>query len=199
MSSRDRILAAAQDLFQRRGFHAVGLNDILAAAKAPKGALYHHFPAGKDELGARAVQGIAADVTAYITARRAEGISAADIVGDIAEMSARRMEHERFGWSPLIAAVAHQTGADTPLLAQALAGAYADWRGLLGEAFAAEGFVPEIAQSLARTAIALLEGAVILARVDGDAAALRAVRGQVARLVALEARRTVDAVFAGKD
>lgn len=186
MSARDRILAAAQDLFQRRGFHAVGLSDILAAAKAPKGSLYHHFPAGKDELGAHAVQGIAADVTAYIAARRAERISAADIVGDLAEMSARRMERERFGWSPLIAAVAHQTGPDTPLLARALADAYADWRGLLGEAYAAEGFGSEIAQSLARTAIALLEGAVVLARIDRDATPLLSVRRQAARLAALE-------------
>ncbi|KAF0181740.1 MAG: TetR/AcrR family transcriptional regulator [Hyphomonadaceae bacterium] len=185
-SARARILAAAQDLFQRRGFHAVGLSDILAVAKAPKGSLYHHFPAGKDELGARAVEGIAADVTAYIAARRAEGAGAVDIIGDLAEMSARRMEQERFGWSPLIAAVAHQTGADTPLLAQALAGAYAGWRRLLGEAFADEGFAPEIAQSLARTAIALLEGAVILARVDRDAAPLRAVQRQTTRLAALE-------------
>lgn len=202
MSARARILAAAQDLFQRRGFHAVGLSDILAAAKAPKGSLYHHFSAGKDDLGAHAVQGIAADVAAYIVARRARGISAVDIVGDLAEMSARRMEQERFGWSPLIAAVAHQTGPDTPLLAQALADAYADWRGLFGDAFAAEGVAPETAELLARTAIALLDGAVILARVDRDAAALRAVRGQIARLVAHETRRIGDgsgAVLAGRD
>jgi TetR/AcrR family transcriptional regulator, lmrAB and yxaGH operons repressor len=185
-SARARILAAAQDLFQRRGFHAVGLNDILAAAKAPKGSLYHHFPAGKDELGARAVQGIAADVHAYIAARRAEGAVAADIVGDLAEMSARRMERECFGWSPLIAAVAHQTGADSPLLGQALANAYGDWRAELGAAFETEGFAPDTAQSLARTAIALLEGAVILTRIDQEAAPLRAVRGQAARLAALE-------------
>ncbi len=185
-SARTRILAAAQDLFQRRGFHAVGLSDILAAAKAPKGSLYHHFPAGKDDLGARAVRGIAADVTAYMAARRAEGTSAADIVGDLAEMSARRMEKERFGWSPLIAAVAHQAGADTPLLARALADAYGDWRAEISAAFVEERLAPDIAQSLAWTAIAMLEGAAILARVDRDGAALLAVRRQAARLAAVE-------------
>lgn len=192
MSARDRILAAARDLFQQRGFHAVGLADILARAEAPKGSLYHHFPAGKDALGAAAVAGIAADVTAYVVQRRAAGASAIQIVAALAEMSARRMEQECFGWSPLIAAVAHQTNAETPLLAAALAAAHGDWRRELAAAFVADGHAESFAAALASTAVALLEGAVLVSRIEANAAALRAVADQIARLAAVEAVRSLD-------
>lgn len=180
--AKERILAAARDLFQRRGFHAVGLTEILTAAAAPKGALYHHFPDGKDALGAEAVRGIAADVSRYIATKREAGEGGARIIGGIAELSARRMEQEGFGWSPLIAAVAHQTNAETPRLAAALEAAHADWREGLSRAFAAEGFAPAVAAELAATAVALLEGAVVVTRIHGDASALRAVGGQMAAL-----------------
>jgi TetR/AcrR family transcriptional repressor of lmrAB and yxaGH operons len=49
-STRDRLIAAAALLFWRKGYHGVGVAEILAAAKAPKGSLYHHFPEGKPDL-----------------------------------------------------------------------------------------------------------------------------------------------------
>ena len=33
---------------RRKGYHGVGLNELLADANAPKGVLYHHFPGGKE-------------------------------------------------------------------------------------------------------------------------------------------------------
>ena len=49
-STRERLLATAAKLFRRKGYHAVGLTELLAEAKAPKGSLYHHFPNGKPDL-----------------------------------------------------------------------------------------------------------------------------------------------------
>ncbi|MDZ4775562.1 MAG: TetR/AcrR family transcriptional regulator [Alphaproteobacteria bacterium] len=184
MSTRDRILEAAKDLFQRHGFHAVGVTDILAQAEAPKGCLYHHFPGGKDELGAEAVARIGADVAAFIDARGAAGASGATIVGQIAEMSARRMEAAEFRWSPLIAAVASQAGEDTPRLAAAVVAAYRDWQDRLEKVFSGEGLPLFEAAGAARLAVLALEGAVVLARVERDAAPLRALGGLIERFAA---------------
>ncbi len=41
---RVQILAAASDLFERRGYAAVSLGEIAAAVGVTKAALYHHFP-----------------------------------------------------------------------------------------------------------------------------------------------------------
>ena len=49
ISPRERILAAASDLFYRHGIRAVGVEAIAEAAKTNKMTLYRHFPS-KDEL-----------------------------------------------------------------------------------------------------------------------------------------------------
>src|ERR1700754_4190136 len=46
---RDRILAAAAELFYRQGIRAVGVEAIAEAAGTNKMTLYRHFPS-KDEL-----------------------------------------------------------------------------------------------------------------------------------------------------
>src|SRR5215213_10372030 len=46
---RERILAAASDLFYRHGIRAVGVEAIAEAAETNKMTLYRHFPS-KDEL-----------------------------------------------------------------------------------------------------------------------------------------------------
>src|SRR5215510_7527025 len=58
---RDRILAAARDLFYRHGIRAVGVEAIAEAAATNKMTLYRHF-GSKDEL-----------IAAYLTALAKEG------------------------------------------------------------------------------------------------------------------------------
>src|SRR5689334_1791195 len=41
--ARDRLLAAAEDLFYRDGFHAVGVDRILAETAVTKTTFYNHF------------------------------------------------------------------------------------------------------------------------------------------------------------
>lgn len=57
-STRDRLVATAARLFRQRGYNGVGIADILADARAPKGSLYHHFPAGKSDLALAAADAI---------------------------------------------------------------------------------------------------------------------------------------------
>lgn len=54
---RERILAAAADLFQKQGIRGVGVEAIAEAADTNKMTLYRHF-ASKDELIAEWVRGI---------------------------------------------------------------------------------------------------------------------------------------------
>ncbi|WP_299286389.1 TetR/AcrR family transcriptional regulator [uncultured Tateyamaria sp.] len=50
LPTKDRLIQSAATLFRTRGYHGVGLADLLSHAKAPKGSLYHHFPNGKSDL-----------------------------------------------------------------------------------------------------------------------------------------------------
>ena len=49
LSTRDRIVRAADDLFYRRGFEATSFTDIAEAVEISRGNFYHHFKS-KDEI-----------------------------------------------------------------------------------------------------------------------------------------------------
>jgi len=49
ISARDKILAAATDLFYRNGIHATGIDTVIEAADVARMTLYKHFPS-KDAL-----------------------------------------------------------------------------------------------------------------------------------------------------
>ncbi len=53
--AKNRILMTAARLFQQQGYHATGLNQIVAESGAPKGSLYYYFPGGKEELAVAAI------------------------------------------------------------------------------------------------------------------------------------------------
>jgi AcrR family transcriptional regulator len=48
--TRGDLLAAARLVFERHGFHRAALDQIAEEAGYTKGAVYSHFPGGKDEL-----------------------------------------------------------------------------------------------------------------------------------------------------
>src|SRR5215471_14419496 len=54
-NGRERIVAAAVKLFYRRGFGAVGLDQVIAAAGVAKTTFYKHFDS-KDDLVIAAIQ-----------------------------------------------------------------------------------------------------------------------------------------------
>src|SRR5689334_7517844 len=54
-TGRERLVAAAVELFYRRGFGAVGVDAVIAAAGVTKTTFYKHFE-GKDDLMVAAVR-----------------------------------------------------------------------------------------------------------------------------------------------
>lgn len=49
VTTRDRLISAANDLFYEHGFHAVGLDQVLAKVRVTKTTFYNHFES-KDAL-----------------------------------------------------------------------------------------------------------------------------------------------------
>ena len=52
---RDHMVQGAMTSLARRGLQATSFSEVLAATGAPRGSLYHHFPGGKHQLVAAAV------------------------------------------------------------------------------------------------------------------------------------------------
>ena len=64
-ATRDRLLAAAMDVFAAKGYHGAIVDDIVAASGTSKGAFYHYFPSKQsifltlmDELASMVEQGV---------------------------------------------------------------------------------------------------------------------------------------------
>ena len=55
-SSRGRFLLATEELLREVGMAGTGIKDVVARSGAPIGSLYHHFPGGKTQLVAEALQ-----------------------------------------------------------------------------------------------------------------------------------------------
>ena len=68
------LVAAARELFAQRGYAGVGTEEIVQAAGVTRGALYHHFRRGKEQL----FQAVLVQVSAETTTRIARLASAAD-------------------------------------------------------------------------------------------------------------------------
>ena len=68
MNTKSLIIDIATSLFQQKGYKGVGLNEIIKASKISKGALYHHFPNGKEELLIACLQSLDEAITKDIEA-----------------------------------------------------------------------------------------------------------------------------------
>ena len=189
-STRDRLVAAMGDALQRRGLHGIGLTELLQAAQAPKGVLYHHFPGGKTELAVAAIEDAVLAMGARLDAlllREADPLAA--LRGWLA--GAQR-QLERSGYAsgcPLATVALESTPADVALRG-ALARAFASLRERLAALLLRAGLPAARAPALAALLVAAYEGALMQARVAGDAGDLAAMADTLLDLVARELRES---------
>ncbi len=54
--TKEHLAKTASILFQTKGFHGVGIAEVLKHAGVPKGSLYHHYPNGKSDLAIAAAE-----------------------------------------------------------------------------------------------------------------------------------------------
>lgn len=61
--TKERIMDAAEEIMMEKGFHSVGLNQILTAVEVPKGSFYHYFKS-KEVFGVELLKHYLARTTA---------------------------------------------------------------------------------------------------------------------------------------
>ena len=69
------VIREGSALIQRRGYHAVGINDILRATGVPKGSVYNFF-ASKEDFAAAILDAYGAEYAAWMRGLLAEGADA---------------------------------------------------------------------------------------------------------------------------
>ena len=177
--TRSRMIRSAAELIARRGATATSFNDVLTHSGAPRGSIYHHFPKGKDELTAAAVQLVAGYV-----ARRQQACAATTPAGVLAcFIGMWREVVEASGGAAGCAIAGTAIDAENDTLVAVARAAFHQWIEVLAAQFAAVGIDRRQAVPLATTVVAALEGALILCRTERSAAPLDAVAAELARLL----------------
>src|SRR4249919_3117568 len=64
-TTKERILDAAEEIMLTKSFHSVGLSEILAAVKVPKGSFYHYFRS-KEQFGVELISHYVGEHTARL-------------------------------------------------------------------------------------------------------------------------------------
>jgi AcrR family transcriptional regulator len=179
--SRDKMVQSAASLIGKRGMNATSFSDVLADSGAPRGSIYHHFPEGKRQLAECAMRLTSDQILGYMrasTATTAEGV----------------LEHLILLFRQVVVASGGAAGCavagvtidvaegDEDLLAVAR-DAFQSWVSLLASQLEEVGVSSERVRNIALTAIASVEGALILCRAEGSDEPLRAVGEQLLALV----------------
>jgi TetR/AcrR family transcriptional repressor of lmrAB and yxaGH operons len=162
--TRDRLVRSTSRLLRTQGYAATGLNQVMAEAEAPKGSMYFHFPNGKVQLAAAAVDLFAERSTRRMRQFLADHETVADAVAAIFDAYIEHLEATAFAEGCAVASVALDAASAHETLADATGRALRTWTDVLAEALEAEGRSPDAAHALATLVIAAIEGTVVMAK-----------------------------------
>ncbi|MFD4433507.1 TetR/AcrR family transcriptional regulator [Nocardia sp. NPDC058497] len=190
-TTRDRLVVAVGELMRTHGYSAITVKQITAAAEAPMGSLYHHFPHGKVQIAAEALRSSGA---AYIQLlpllMDPHGDLRAAVPAAFAD-AARTLEES--GWLNMcpVGTVAGEIADSEPVLREVAAEVVTDWIDKGTAYFVGRGLDEPQARELILGVLCGLEGAFVLGRT------LRSAEPLLAAGQAISAR--IDALLATRD
>jgi AcrR family transcriptional regulator len=181
-ATRRRLLSVGRRLFARRGFDGVSAEEVVAAAKLTRGALYHHFDGGKEGL----FRAVVSDAMAEVHARLVKEAARARTPLQAVELGIRSF----------LAACSEPEFQRVLLIdGPAVLGWHA-WRaldlqyglgllrrGLLAASAAGQLALPDVETATHLLAGALIDGAMLIGRQPRDASVRRRVEATVLRFV----------------
>ena len=163
-TTRDQIIDTTSDLMESQGYHATGLNQIVAESGAPKGSLYHYFPGGKEEMAAEAIDRTGRQLEERIRANLPPGIAPAEALRDFAHTIAFHIEASGYRAGGPLTAVAMETATNSERLNRACRDAFERVITAFAERLVTEGTPAERARGLSVFVTAAFEGGIILSR-----------------------------------
>ncbi|EYF04112.1 Transcriptional regulator, TetR family [Chondromyces apiculatus DSM 436] len=159
---RERMVEAAAQLLSRQGLQATSFSEVLEVTGAPRGSVYHHFPEGKDQLVAAAVD--------------LAGTHLLDLIEKKAGASAEEVtEHFLLIWRTILsrsqmksgcAVLAVTVATDSHALLNHAAAVFRGVRARLAALLEQGGLASGEAAQFAATLVASSEGAVVLSRAE---------------------------------
>ena len=177
-SARDRLLAAADELFYEEGIHTVGIDRVIEKAGVAKASLYSTF-GSKDELIRAYLTGRYHRRRGRIVARLATYSGPRDRLLAVFDLQGEQFAEPGFHGCAFVNATAESAPGSA---AEEATVEYRGWmRNLFAELAAAAGAPGP--DALAAQLMLLYDGANIAARIDGNTSAAASARAAAAALL----------------
>jgi TetR/AcrR family transcriptional repressor of lmrAB and yxaGH operons len=185
--SRERMLEAAIALMRGSGLSGAGINEIVRESGAPKGSVYHFFPAGKLSLAAEALAIYTGRVRDFIDAALASRDTPEEKIRALFAAFARRVEEADYRKSCAVGAVSLDLDEDVEGLRPVLADALGEWAGAIAAHF--DFGDAKRTRAFASLVMTTIEGAYVRARAERSRRAFLEAGEWLAELAAGAARR----------
>jgi len=165
--SRAELVQTMARLLRDQGYTATGRAQLLAESRVSNGSLYHHFPGGMEELAEAALA--------------SSGEAIADALGTALDGAPNAGEglvrfldiaQEAALGAPNVGCPIAPTALESPLISPRLrataAQCFEQWEALFAARLRADRWPEDAVPTAASAALALVEGALLLARVSGQ-------------------------------
>lgn len=172
-----------QDALRSKGYHGVGLSELLAKAQAPKGVLYHHFPGGKSELAVAAIDSVIHQLTAGLQRLMVRDPDPARALATWMDNAQKVLAGSGFAEGCPLATIALESTPDDTQVRTALAQGFAAIRQHLAARLHGAGITERRAAQLSALIVSAYEGALVQARVAGQVDAMRDTTDALVELV----------------
>jgi TetR/AcrR family transcriptional regulator, lmrAB and yxaGH operons repressor len=166
---RQSIIDSAVTLFRRKGYSGTGLSDLIEHSGAPKGSLYHYFPAGKPAIGAAAVAFAGERVVDTLLHLDSQTESTADLLRGHARLLGKWMKASAFTDGCPITTVLLEMAPSDESITEAGRLAYASRKQILISKLMRDGFSKAKSAGLATLCSSAIQGSLIQSRVEQSA------------------------------
>ncbi|MDJ0363222.1 TetR/AcrR family transcriptional regulator [Rhodococcus sp. H29-C3] len=180
--TRSRILDATAELYRRQGMAATGLKQIAAAANAPFGSIYHHFPGGKEQISEEVIHAEGVRYGLLVAGQLAAVTDIVEGIPDIFASAAARLVELDYTEACSIETIALEVASTNERLRLATEVVFTGWIDGLTQWFADTGLPNDECRSLAMCCLTSLEGAFVLCR------SLRSTEPMIAAGLAVQSR-----------
>jgi len=183
------MVLAALDLLRGSGLSGAGINQVVESGRAPIGSLYHYFPRGKHALVEAALAEAERTVGRNFQAIFSGPLSIGEKVRMLFRATGSHLASARFAKGCPVGAVTLDLDHKSEALRSVCRRVFDTWAGIIA---AGLDEVPAIKRrSVAEWILATLEGALILARAEGDLMSFRRNGAWLSEVLALKFPRTV--------
>ncbi|WP_339205731.1 TetR/AcrR family transcriptional regulator [Paenibacillus sp. FSL K6-3182] len=175
MNTKSLIIEKATVLFQQKGYKSVGLNELLKVCNVTKGALYHHFPNGKEELLIACLQALNEAITTDIENIFRRYPLTIEATQGMIEKLIHNLETEGTITGYTFSSIVSEMATVSEPVRKACSVLYENIQHIYCVKLIAEGYSDESAAAIALMMTATIEGAMLLCLTQKSSAPLKTI------------------------